>query len=322
MAFHLWEISEVYSNNTGHIQYIELVCPLSANGETIIANHDITFTGSGNPEVYNVPSNLTSGTAGKSLLFASQGFADLGVVQPDFILPDDFFIDPNGGTLSVFEGVDSLTFESLPGSGTQSLNGSGATVNSSPTSFTGVSAIISGNPILGTTFAETLTGTDAKDFIVGLDGNDVINGGLGNDTIRGGVGADNLDGGGGTDRIQGEAGNDKMTWGAGDFFDGGANTDILRVGVATLNLTTAANSNDKLLNIEQIDLKVGAHTLTLNKADVLAMSPTDSIKILGDGADTVNIAGIQIEGGSAPAGFTRYRIGTAVLIIDSDIDVI
>ena len=33
------------------------------------------------------------------------------------------------------------------------------------------------------------------------------------------------------------------------------------------------------------------------------------------------VAGV-VEGGSAPAGFTRYRIGAAVLIIDSDIDVI
>jgi Ca2+-binding RTX toxin-like protein len=322
MAFHLFHIAELYSNSDGSVQYIELLG--ETDGQPFLNGHTITVQGD-TLNQYQFTGNLpSSSTAGKSMLLATQKFADLGLVTPDFIIPEDFlFID--GGTITF--PADQATndvhvYGALPVDGTSALDDDDASVTNSPVNFAGVTGSIPGNPILGTAAANALTGTSAKDFIVGLNGNDVINGGSGNDTIRGGLGADNLDGGGGTDRIQGEAGNDKMTWSAGDFFDGGANTDTLRVGVATLNLTTAANSNNKLLNIEQIDLKAGAHTLTLNKSDVLAMSPTDSIKILGDGADTVNIAGSQIEGGSAPAGFTRYRIGTAVLIIDSDIEVV
>lgn len=319
MSFHFFHITEVYSNSDGNVQFIEFVG--DANGQHLWAGHEIISTDGVDTNQYPITLNLpSSATDDRSVLVATQGFADLGLVTPDYIVPNDFLFLTDGQ--AIFPDMDELAYDSLPVSGTQSLDGSGATIANSPTNFAGQTGSIPGNPIVGTSAANGITGTSAKDFIVGLGGNDVMNGGGGNDTMKGGAGADTLNGSSGTDRIQGDAGNDKMTWGAGDFFDGGANTDTLKVGVATLDLTTAANSNNRLLNIEQIDLKAGAHTLTLNKSDVLAMSPTDSIKIFGDGADTVNIAGSQVEGGSAPVGFTRYRIGTAVLTIDSDINVI
>jgi Ca2+-binding RTX toxin-like protein len=321
MAFHLFHIAELYSNSDGSVQYIELLG--ETDGQPFLVGHTITVQGDSLNE-YQFTDNLpSSSTAGKSMLLATQKFADLGVVTPDFIIPEDFlFID--GGTITF--PADQLTndvhaYEALPVDGTSALDDDGASVFNSPENFAGTTGSIPGNPIFGTVAANTLTGTSGRDFMIGLDGNDVMTGGSGADTIRGGAGADNLNGGGGIDRIQGEAGNDKMTWGAGDFFDGGANTDTLRVGVASLNLTTAANSNNRLLNIEQIDLRAGAHTLTLNRSDVLAMSPTDTVKILGDGADTVDFVPIEAEGGRAPLGFTRYTINGAVLIIDSDINV-
>jgi hypothetical protein len=322
MAFHIFHLQEVYSNANGAVQYIEFVG--DEDGQNFWVGHQITSTGS---EPFLITNNLPDFfTDGKSVLVATQGYADLGLATPEFIIPNGFLSLSDG--MVEFEGMSSGSFPGslgwaiLPTDGVLALDHFGETVTNSPFNFFGVSGAIPGNPILGTAAANALTGTSAKDFIVGLNGNDVISGGSGNDTIRGGLGADNLDGGVGTDRIQGEAGNDKMTWGAGDFFDGGANTDTLRVGVATLDLTTRANGNNKLLNIEQIDLKAGAHTLTLNRSDVLAVSPTGTVKILGDGADTVNFVGTELEAGSAPSGFTRYSIGTAVLIIDSDINVI
>ena len=153
-----------------------------------------------------------------------------------------------------------------------------------------------------------------KDTFVGSAGADRLNGYNGNDT---------MDGRGGPDRINGGAGNDTLVYGAGDTLNGSSGTlDTLKIKVANVDLSNnTANPNTRLLNFEQIDMRNGDHTLKLAKADVLDMSSTSTIKILGDSGDTVTIVGAQVEGGSAPAGFTRYTIGSAILIVDSDIHV-
>jgi Ca2+-binding RTX toxin-like protein len=155
-----------------------------------------------------------------------------------------------------------------------------------------------------------------------FSGSDTFNGSNFADVLNGFGGNDTMNGKGGIDKLNGGAGNDTLIWGAGDTLNGAAGTDTLKVTVPTLDLTSAANPNNRLVSIEQVDLIAGNHTLKLNQTDVLAMSPTDQITILGGVGDTVNIMGMQAEGGSAPAGFTRYTIGSAVLIIDSDINVL
>lgn len=161
--------------------------------------------------------------------------------------------------------------------------------------------------------ADTINGSSGKDTLLGYGGNDTLNGNGGNDVLNGGVGADRLFGG---------AGNDTLIWGAGDIFNGGAGTDTLKIASGNVNLTAPANTNNKLLSIEQIDLRSGAHTLTLNKSDVLDMSANDLVKVLGDASDTVNIVG-NFTTGATSLGFTRYNVGSgAALSIDSDINVI
>jgi Ca2+-binding RTX toxin-like protein len=145
----------------------------------------------------------------------------------------------------------------------------------------------------------------------------------GNDTLNGSAFADTLNGFGGNDTINGGNGNDTMIWGAGDRYNGGAGTDTLKIASGNVDLTAAANSNSKLLNTEQVDLRSGAHTLTLNRSDVLDMSSTtNTIKVLGDAGDMVNIVGTFTEGAVSGA-FTAYALGGgAKLLIDSDINVI
>jgi Ca2+-binding RTX toxin-like protein len=53
--------------------------------------------------------------------------------------------------------------------------------------------------VIGTNFADTLTGSSANDVLKGGDGNDTINGGAGNDILVGGSGADTMTGGTGSD---------------------------------------------------------------------------------------------------------------------------
>ena len=227
MAFHLWRISEVYSNADGSIQFFELFT--TGGSETQIGGQNISSTGA---DDYDVPNDLTESTTNKSLLFATQAFADLGLVTPDFIIPDGF-LSTTGGTLDIFDGIDTLTFPSLPTDGTSSLNGSGTVVTNSPTNFDGDSASIPGNPIVGTAAADTVTGTAAPDYIVGLASSDTLNGQGGADTLIGGTGNDKLNGGAGADVLKGGMGNDTYTVGPGDLINELANqgTDLIKSAV-------------------------------------------------------------------------------------------
>ena len=53
--------------------------------------------------------------------------------------------------------------------------------------------------LIGSEYADTLTGNDADNHIFGGAGGDTIRGGLGNDVLDGGLGNDTLIGGGGGD---------------------------------------------------------------------------------------------------------------------------
>jgi Ca2+-binding RTX toxin-like protein len=174
------------------------------------------------------------------------------------------------------------------------------------------------------TIYNELNSFDAQGLLgYAFNGNDQMTGSSGADAINGYNGNDKIDGGGGADKINGGAGNDTLVYGAGDTLNGAGGTlDTLQITVSSVDLSNnTANPNTRLLNFEQVDVRSGAHTLKLGKADVLDMSSTSTIKILGDSGDTVNIVGTQSEGGSAPTGFTRYTIGSAILIIDSDVNV-
>jgi hypothetical protein len=75
------------------------------------------------------------------------------------------------------------------------------------------------------------------------------------------------------------------------------------------------------VNVEQIDLRGGgANVLTLAMGDVLAISATATLKVLGDVDDTVDAIGFA-PGGDAPVGFVSYTSGGATLLVDEDVTV-
>lgn len=168
-------------------------------------------------------------------------------------------------------------------------------------------------------YQQALNGPGLLSYL--FSGNDNMTGSSGADVVNGYGGRDTINGKGGADRINGGAGNDVLVWGAGDTLNGGSGNDTLKVAVSSLDLASASNPNNRLISIEQIDLRAGDHSLKLNKRDVLDMSPTNQVKILGDGADTVNFAGTEVEGATVN-GYTRYTIGSAVLLVDADINVV
>ncbi|MBA4107285.1 MAG: hypothetical protein C0485_16185 [Pirellula sp.] len=122
-AFHLWDIKEVFSNQDGTVQFIELFT--TASGETQLDDHKLTATSDGNVVTFTLDHNVASPTTNKHLLLATAGFAALaGSVAPDYTpLPANFF-NPNAASISInFAGVDTLTFagSALPKDGINSL---------------------------------------------------------------------------------------------------------------------------------------------------------------------------------------------------------
>ena len=66
-------------------------------------------------------------TAGTRVLIGTQGLAALGVITPDFIVPNGF-LPIGGGTITYAEGTDQWTFGALPTDGVTALRRSGGAV--------------------------------------------------------------------------------------------------------------------------------------------------------------------------------------------------
>ncbi len=189
MAFHIFHINEVYSNADGTVQFIEFMG--DADGENQWAGHFIISTDGINTNTYSIAANLPGiATNGRPVLVATQGFADLGIVTADYIIPNGFLFTSNG-TVN-FPGMigGTLSYAALPLDGIHSLNRDGSTGINSPANFSGNTGTIPGNVISGTEGTDNLTGTAGDDIILAASGQDTINGAAGNDTLTGGPGID------------------------------------------------------------------------------------------------------------------------------------
>jgi chitodextrinase len=147
--FHLWRINEIYSNADGTVQFLELNCASpSCSSETVATAAPITITpaGGGSNHVFNFPTNLVPPNfpappaLNQKLLLATQGFANLGVVTPNFIIPDGFLFI-NGGTIN-FGGFDIVPYSALPTDGVLSVSRAGVTATNSPTNFAGATGSV------------------------------------------------------------------------------------------------------------------------------------------------------------------------------------
>ena len=133
-TFHLWAMSELYSNADGSVQFLEMRAITGA--QEFVAGHTLRSSAGGVTHRFVVPSNLEADSTGRSLLFATQGFANLGVVTPDFIVPNGFFF-PGGGSIDWGEGSAEWNHAALPTNGTDSLSFSGTVGTNSPRNFLG-----------------------------------------------------------------------------------------------------------------------------------------------------------------------------------------
>jgi hypothetical protein len=144
-SFHTFALNEFYSNADGSIQFIELREGFGVSGQQFLNGHMLTSTQGSTTHTFPFPSNLPSNnTANQSVLIATPGFAALGIVTPDYIVPAGFLF-PGGGTVD-YAGVDSVTYAALPVDGVTSISRSGATGVNSPQNFAGQTGSIPAAP--------------------------------------------------------------------------------------------------------------------------------------------------------------------------------
>lgn len=145
-AFHLWDITEVYSNADGSVQFLELFA--TANSQQFLSGHTITS----GANTFTFPSNSPSPTAQHHLLIATAGFGSLpGGVTADFTLPANFF-NPASDTIN-FANSDTAVFTSAPTDGILSLNyafgsNTATIMTNSPTNYAGQAGSIGGSDIV------------------------------------------------------------------------------------------------------------------------------------------------------------------------------
>jgi hypothetical protein len=150
--FHTFQIDQIFSNADGTIQFVVLHEIAGLNGENFLGGHTFTSTTGGMTQTYtfnrNLPGgsmgyygNMPSPTAFAHALLATQGFAELGMITPDYIIPNGFLPLTNG-TLS-YAGVDQVSYAALPTDGVSALNRSGMTVPNVATNFAGQTASVS-----------------------------------------------------------------------------------------------------------------------------------------------------------------------------------
>jgi len=151
--YHLFQIEQIYSNADGSVQFVVMHEFTGTNGENLWMGNMLTSTRNGVSQTYTFNKNLPGGTSGgyygmgtpsptanKRVLIATQGFAALGIVTPDYVVPNGF-LPTSGGTLA-YAGVDSVSFASLPTDGVTAINRSGTPIQNLATNFAGQSASV------------------------------------------------------------------------------------------------------------------------------------------------------------------------------------
>ncbi len=119
-----------------------------SNGENFWGGNPFTSMGPGGTQTFIFPSGLPSSqTANTRVLIATQGFAQLGLITPDYVIPNGFLPLTNG-TLN-YAGVDQVSYAALPTDGVSALNRSGMAVPNLAMNFAGQSASVTAGSGVG-----------------------------------------------------------------------------------------------------------------------------------------------------------------------------
>jgi hypothetical protein len=107
---HLWKVNEIFSNEDGTIQFIELHECCGASGEIYLTGIEVTSRATG--AVFEFPDYLDLDTSHKFLLLGTEAFAALpGAPRPDYTIQNGF-VGLDGDTIWYGESrnYDSFTY--------------------------------------------------------------------------------------------------------------------------------------------------------------------------------------------------------------------
>ncbi len=137
-------VDQVYSNADGTLQFVVIYDSGSVDcdtGEDLWANRTLVSTGPGPEKTFVFPTNLpTCKTSGRRILIASEGFAALGLITPDYVIPNGFMQIPNGAVR--FAGMSQLTYTALPKDGVNAYYRDGTVKQNLATNFAGATTSI------------------------------------------------------------------------------------------------------------------------------------------------------------------------------------
>lgn len=138
-VFHLWQLHEIYSNADSTVQFI--VLESLAGGQQFLTGHTITSSQLERNNSFTFPTDLPGDTLGRTFLIGTTGFAALGLVTPDYIVPNGFLFTSNGSVN--FADLDRVSWTALPVDGVMSINRFGNAGFNSPKNFAGSTATVS-----------------------------------------------------------------------------------------------------------------------------------------------------------------------------------
>jgi hypothetical protein len=156
-----FQIDEIYSNADGSVQYVVLRETAGANGQQAFNGLQLVTTHGNFAKTFTFGGDLpNSATANTHVLVASAGFVALGLIAPDYVLPDRF-IATDGATLN-FAGIDQVAYAALPTDGVNAINRAGAALPNVAINFAGATATV---PPLPVTVVEYYDAVRAHYFI-------------------------------------------------------------------------------------------------------------------------------------------------------------
>ena len=140
---HLFEFEQFFSDASGNLQFVVMHQTPPSSGEDLWAGHVLTVVDRATnvTRIYLFPNNLPSGdTRGKRVLLATEAFAALNVITPDYVVPNQFFPLK---TATLYFADFSDGYAALPTDGVMALDGlTRQPVHNVATNFAGVSASI------------------------------------------------------------------------------------------------------------------------------------------------------------------------------------
>ncbi len=145
-AYHTWIIDQIYSNADGTVQYIMLRESSGFDNEQFLAGRSLTITHAGVTKAFTFSGSLpSSATAGRRVLIGTEGLAALGLITPDYVLPNGA-LATDGATVT-YADVDQVTYTALPTDGVNAIYRAGFQSVNTPTNFAGAQTSLPALPV-------------------------------------------------------------------------------------------------------------------------------------------------------------------------------